>query len=404
VAQFDSVQLMKLMNTYKPAHLEFSHGKGLWLYDMQGKAYLDGIAGIAVNSLGHAHPEFTYRVQSQLQNLVHVSNLYRIPQQEEAAEKLCRLAAMDRVFFCNSGAEANEAALKLSRLYAGKKGLKKPKTIVFEGAFHGRTLATLSASAGEKVKKGFFSLEGDFIRVALNDVQAVEAAAKDASAIFIEPVQGEGGVLPCAPGFLKSLREIADQQDLLFMADEVQTGNGRTGTYFAYEQDSILPDVLTTAKGLGNGLPIGACLVRGKAAELFTPGSHGSTFGGNPLVCAAANAVMDIVEHENLHERAGDLGLFLKQGLEDLKSPLVQEIRVRGLMIGVELTEEIPGLTELGHNKGILFNVTQKKVLRLLPPLIISYKEAQEMIDRIGKVLYDAVNLISEKTYQGGKV
>jgi acetylornithine/N-succinyldiaminopimelate aminotransferase len=377
-----------LMDTYKRQPIAFVRGAGSWLEDESGRRYLDALTGLAVNGLGHAHPRVTRAIADQASAVVHTSNLYRIPLQERLATRLCEMSGMERVFFGNSGAEANEAAIKIARLYGHGKGIDRPAIIVMETSFHGRTMATLTATGSRKVQAGFEPLLTGFLRAPFNDVEAVEKIAENADevvAILVEPVQGEGGIAVPASDYLAKLRAICDKQGWLLMLDEVQTGNGRTGKFFAYQHTGIVPDVVTTAKGLGNGVPIGACLARGPAAAVFGPGNHGSTFGGNPLVCAAACAVLDALEADGLMDRARVLG---DRMLSALRSRLagnnhVRDIRGFGLMIGIELAEPCGELVAQGLDAGILINVTRDNVVRLLPPLTMSDDEADLIIDKV---------------------
>lgn len=377
-----------LMNTYGTRTLTLTKGAGSRVWDDQGKSYLDAISGIAVCGLGHAHPAVTAAISQQAATLLHVSNLYNIPQQQRLADLLIEQSGMQKAFFSNSGAEANEAAIKIARKYGNDKGVKNPAIIVMANSFHGRTLATLSATGNSKVQIGFEPLVEGFIRVPYNDVAAVEAAANEHPnivAILVEPVQGEGGVRVPAADYLNQLRAICDAHDWLLMLDEIQTGNGRTGTYFAFQHNGILPDVVTTAKGLGNGMPIGACLAAGKAADVLQPGNHGTTFGGNPLACSAGIAVIETLKAENLVARARQLGDKL---LADLKAalanhPKVVDIRGKGLMIGIELNAPCPDLVEKGRAKGILINVTSVNTIRLLPTFILTDAEAEELVTKV---------------------
>jgi acetylornithine/N-succinyldiaminopimelate aminotransferase len=377
-----------LMNTYGTRTLTLTKGAGSRVWDDQGKSYLDAISGIAVCGLGHAHPAVTAAISQQAATLLHVSNLYNIPQQQRLADLLIEQSGMQKAFFSNSGAEANEAAIKIARKYGNDKGVKNPAIIVMANSFHGRTLATLSATGNSKVQIGFEPLVEGFIRVPYNDVAAVEAAANEHPnivAILVEPVQGEGGVRVPAADYLNQLRAICDAHDWLLMLDEIQTGNGRTGTYFAFQHNGILPDVVTTAKGLGNGMPIGACLAAGKAADVLQPGNHGTTFGGNPLACSAGIAVIETLKAENLVARARQLGDKL---LADFKAalanhPKVVDIRGKGLMIGIELNAPCPELVEKGRAKGILINVTSVNTIRLLPTFILTDAEAAELVTKV---------------------
>ena len=367
------------MPTYARLPVSFERGEGAWLWDSQGKPYLDALSGIAVCNLGHAHPAVTAALVEQAGRLLHTSNLYRIENQEALADALADASGMDNVFFCNSGAEANEAAIKLARKYGHGLGVDEPVIIVMEGSFHGRTLATLSATGNRKIQEGFEPLVGGFLRVPYDDIDAILAIDNpNVVAILAEPVQGEGGVRIPDPGFLKRLREISDQQRWLLMLDEVQTGMGRTGSLFAFQQAGISPDVVTLAKGLGNGVPIGACLARGLAAGALTAGKHGSTFGGNPLACAAALAVMKTLRDESLPERAGILGDSLAQAFrEELAgNPHVVEVRNLGLMLGIQLDRPCGELVGLALGQGLLINVTADSTIRLLPPLILTDRDA----------------------------
>jgi acetylornithine aminotransferase len=377
-----------LMTTYARQAVSFSHGQGAELFDTDGKAYLDALSGIAVCGLGHAHPAVTQAVCDQAGKLIHTSNLYGIELQSLLADKLTAVSGMDRVFFANSGAEANEAAIKLARLYGHNKGIKQPTIIVMEGSFHGRTMATLTATGSRKVQAGFEPLVQGFIRVPYNDLDAVRAVADNSDevvAVLVEPLQGEGGINLPAADYLNGLREICDANDWLLMLDEIQTGIGRSGKWFAHQHNGIKPDVMTLAKALGNGVPIGACVAAGEAAEVLTPGSHGSTFGGNPLACAAALAVLDTIENEKLVERAAALGQHLFDGFKArlAEQPMVKEIRGMGLLIGIELNEACPELVAAALEKGMLINVTANTVIRLLPPLIMSDAQAQQVIDTV---------------------
>ncbi len=373
-----------LMPTYSRLPVTFTHGEGCYLFDTQGKRYLDGLCGISVTNLGHAHPAVTTAIQEQAGRLLHTSNLYQIGAQEELAQKLADITGMESCFFGNSGAEANEAAIKLARLYGHQRGVKRPSIIVLEDAFHGRTLATLSATGNRKIQAGFEPLVSGFLRAPRNDIEALRQIAAnnpDVVAVLAEPIQGEGGIRPLDTDYLLALRELCNQQNWLLMFDEVQTGNGRTGTYFAYQSVGLTPDVVTTAKGLGNGVPIGACLARGAAAGVFAPGHHGSTYGGNPLACAAALAVVNTVIDENLGQQATERGQLIRDSLMaalDDDSAVV-EIRGRGLMLGIELTRDCGELPAAALAKGLLINVTAGNTIRLLPPLIISRDESLEL-------------------------
>ena len=377
-----------VMSTYNRLPVSFSHGEGVWLVDEQDKRYLDAISGIGVNALGHAHPKLTRRIQEQAGELLHSSNLYGVKNQQALADALCALSGMDNVFFCNSGAEGNEAALKLARLYGHKRDIARPTVVVMEGAFHGRTLATLTASGSRKVQAGFEPLVNGFTRAPFGDIKALENIAKnnhDVCAVLLEPIQGEGGINLLPEGFLEQLRALCDKNQWLLMLDEVQTGNGRTGKYFAYQHSSVMPDVVVTAKGLGGGIPIGACLARGEAAELFKPGNHGTTFGGNPLACAAGLAVVDTLQNDKLIDNSAQRGQQLLDGLKERLGKLsgVVAIRGQGLMVCIELAGACGELVQQGLDAGLLINVTSDKVVRLLPPLIINQQEVQQLIDNL---------------------
>lgn len=385
--------LEPVMKTYNRLSVAFERGEGAWLYDTDGNKYLDALSGIAVTGLGHAHPAVTHAISEQAARLMHTSNLYSIPLQEQLAERLTRISGMDNVFFGNSGAEANEAAIKIARRYGHEKGIDLPTIIVMDNSFHGRTMATLSATGNRSAQAGFEPLVAGFVRAPFNDVDAIRTIAANnpnVVAILVEPIQGESGVMIPADDYLAQLRDICDEQDWLLMLDEVQTGNGRTGTYFAYQQSGIVPDVVTTAKGLGNGMPIGACLASGKAAKVFAPGNHGSTFGGNPLASAAALAVVDTICNEGLAERAKELGERIVNGFRDQLSgaEYVKEVRGRGLMIAIELAEAGTELAVLSKVKGVLLNVTGGgKIVRMLPPLIMSDTEADLLVNTISKLI-----------------
>lgn len=374
-----------VMNTYSRLPLAFTHGEGVWLWDESGRRYLDALAGIAVSTLGHGHPKLSRILSEQVHRLIHTSNLYRIGAQEKLADKLCGVSGMDNVFFCNSGCEANEAAIKLARLYGHAKGIDSPAIIVMENAFHGRTLATLSATGNRKVQAGFEPLVSGFVRVPFNDIETVrQVTAHNSSvvAVLVEPIQGEGGINVSAIEYLRNLREVCNQQRWLLMLDEVQCGIGRTGQWFVYQHAGFVPDVLTLAKGLGSGVPIGACLAHGEAASIFKPGNHGSTFGGNPLACAAALATLEIVEEENLLQNALAMGKVIREGLADALEGAagVREIRGRGLMIGVELNRPCGDLVQRALEQGLLINVTMDNVIRLLPPLVLRENEAKQIV------------------------
>ncbi|WP_434607678.1 aspartate aminotransferase family protein [Pseudomonas sp. D2-30] len=377
-----------LMSTYQPLALSFTHGLGTRLWDQDGREYLDAVAGVAVTNVGHSHPRLVAAISEQAGLLLHTSNLYSIDWQQRLAGKLTQLSGMDRAFFNNSGAEANETALKLARLHGWHKGVEQPLVVVMDNAFHGRTLGTMSASDGPSVRLGFNRLPGDFIKVPFGDLAALEKIQQTHGerivAILVEPIQGESGVQVAPPGYLRALRDLCSRRAWLLMLDEIQTGIGRTGQWFAFQHEGIVPDVMTLAKGLGNGVPIGACLARGKAAELFTPGSHGSTFGGNPLACRVGCTVLDIIEEQGLVANAGRQGAQLLSRLraELADNPNVLEVRGQGLMIGIELKQPVRDLTfRAARDHGLLINVTRGKTIRLLPPLTIDGREV-EMIAR----------------------
>ena len=381
-----------LMSTYKRLPIQFERGKGIWLWDTEHKQYLDALSGIAVCGLGHAHPAVTKAITEQAGLLVHTSNLYGIPLQEQLAERLCGLANMDRVFFSNSGAEANEAAIKIARLYGHSKDINCPAIIVMENSFHGRTMATLTATGNRKVQAGFEPLVRGFIRVPYNDLDAIRAVAankSDTVAVLVEPVQGEGGVNIPDAAYLEGVRTLCDENDWLMMLDEIQTGMGRTGKWFAYQHSDLQPDVVTLAKALGNGVPIGACLARGQAAEMMQPGSHGTTFGGNPLACSAALAVLDTMEQEQLVMQAAERGQQLLDGFAlTLQSREgVTEIRGCGLMIGIELDRPCTELVGKALSQGLLINVTAERVVRLLPPLITSEKQVDMIVEQVSDLI-----------------
>ncbi len=384
--------MTSLMNTYGTRTLTLVKGEGSRVWDDQGKSYLDAISGIAVCALGYSHPAVTKAIAEQAGTLIHTSNLYNIPQQQRLGDLLIKVSGMDKAFFSNSGAEANEAAIKIARKYGNDKGVKSPTVIVMNNSFHGRTMATLTATGNTKVQIGFEPLVEGFVRVPYDDVPAVKAAIaehKNIVAILVEPVQGEGGVRVPAKNYLNELRALADQHGLLLMLDEIQTGNGRTGTYFAYQHNGILPDVVTTAKGLGNGMPIGACLARGKAADVLQAGNHGTTFGGNPLACSAGIAVVETLQGAGLIERAKTLGDKL---LNDFKTALanndkVVDIRGKGLMIGIELNAPCGDLVQKGRDSGVLINVTAMNTIRLLPTFILTDAEADELVAKVVKLV-----------------
>ena len=383
-----------LMNTYGRLPVAFTHGTGCRLYDEQGKSYLDALAGIAVNTLGHNHPRLAAALGAQVARLIHVSNIYRVAEAEAASDRLAAISHMDEVFFCNSGCEANEAAIKLARMYGHQQGIEQPAIIVMEHAFHGRTLATLSATGNRKVQAGFEPLVAGFVRVPFDDFAAIEQVAAhnpNIVAVLFEPIQGEGGINIAHHDYLKALRRICDDRKWLFMVDEVQCGIGRTGVWFAHQHAGVLPDVMTLAKGLGSGVPIGACLAAGRAAGVFKPGNHGSTFGGNPLACVAALTTLDVIESDRLMERATTLGDGIRDGLRAALAGVsgVIDIRGDGLMIGVELDRPCGDLVKQALAGGLLINVTADKVVRLLPPLVMSDAEAGELVALLGALIKD---------------
>ena len=373
------------MNTYGPRAATLVKGEGAWLWDDKGKKYLDALSGIAVCGLGHSHPSVAKAIAEQANVLTHCSNFFAIPNQEALAEKLCLASGMSKVFFGNSGAEANEAAIKMARLFGNKKGLKLPTVLVMDNAFHGRTLATLSASGGRRVQAGFEPLVSGFVRAPFNDIECLSIIADNnpnICAIFVEPIQGEGGIRIVSDDYLSKLREFCDEKDWLLMLDEVQTGNGRTGQYFCYQHSGITPDVVTTSKGLGNGMPIGACLASGKAADLLQPGNHGSTFGGNPLACAAALATINTIQADGLLDRATVVGERIMSGLRSELAGVehVKDIRGLGCMIGIELNKPCKSLFGMAMSKGLVINVTAESVIRLLPPFIMTDDEADLLV------------------------
>lgn len=375
-----------LMNTYNRLPVAFTHGEGVWLYDVDGKRYLDALAGIAVNTLGHAHPKLVQALTHQAGRLIHTSNIYRIPQQEALSDKLAEISGLEEVFFCNSGCEANEAAIKLARLYGHGKGIDQPAIVVMERAFHGRTLATLSATGSRKVQAGFEPLVSGFVRVPYNDVAAVEQLAahnQNVVAVMLESIQGEGGINIADHDYLRALRRICDERGWLLIFDAVQCGMGRTGKWFGHQHAGIQVDVLTLAKGLGSGVPIGACVAGSRAAGTFKPGNHGSTFGGNPFACAAGLATIRTIEEDRLMASAAQIGEAIREGLREalVGVPGVVEVRGVGLMIGIELDRPCGELVGQALEAGLLINVTNDKVVRLLPPLVFSAEHARLLID-----------------------
>jgi acetylornithine/N-succinyldiaminopimelate aminotransferase len=381
-----------LMATYARLPVQFDRGEGVWLWDMDGRQYLDALGGIAVCALGHAHPGVAQAIAEQAARLVHTSNLYGITLQEQLADRLCGLSGMERAFFCNSGAEANEAAIKIARLYGHAKQIAVPTVIVMENSFHGRTLATLTATGNRKVQAGFEPLVQGFIRVPYNNLRAIETVADnsaDVVAVLVEPIQGEGGINVPDPDYLTGLRRICDEHSWLLMLDEIQTGMGRTGTWFAYQHSRVLPDVLTIAKALGNGVPIGACLARGTAAGIMHPGNHGTTFGGNPLAARAALAVIDTIERDELVKHADELGRQMLEGFRERLTgvPGVKEIRGLGLIIGIELDRPCAALVLRALDRGLLINVTAERVIRLLPPMVTTVHQSEKVVDKVSELV-----------------
>jgi acetylornithine aminotransferase len=373
-----------LMQTYAPQPVAFARGEGAWLWDTEGRKYLDALAGIAVNGLGHAHPVLTRAIAEQAGRLIHTSNLFRVAEQERLAERLCALSGMDNAFFTNSGSESNECAIKLARLHAHQRGIENASIVVMEKAWHGRTLATLSATGSRKAQAGFEPLMGGFVRVPYNDFEAIERISSNASivAVLMEVLQGEGGIHVADFEYLRRLRKICDQKQWLLMIDEVQSGIGRTGKWFAHQWAGITPDVMSLAKGLGSGVPVGACLARGAAAKVFKPGNHGTTFGGGPLVCVASLTTLDVIEKDGLLEHAARMGEVIQGGLKRELAGVagVKEVRGMGLMIGVELDRPCGAIVKRALDAGLVINVTADKVIRLLPPLIINEAEARQVV------------------------
>jgi acetylornithine aminotransferase len=381
-----------VMNTYARLPVALSHGNGSRVTDTEGRTYLDALSGIAVNTLGHQHPALVAAISAQAARLLHTSNLYRMPQQEELADKLAELSGMEEVFFCNSGCEANEAAIKLARFYGHQRGVDNPAIIVMEHSFHGRTLATLSATGNRKVQAGFEPLVSGFVRVPFDDLGAVRIAGehnRNVVAVMYEAIQGEGGIRLAGAEYQRGLRALCDENGWLMICDEVQCGMGRTGTWFGFQQASVRPDVVTLAKGLAGGVPIGACLAGGLAAHLFKPGHHGSTFGGNPLATTAALTVLGAIERENLLANAVTVGKIIQEGLAQALSgvPGVTGIRGMGLMIGVELDRPCGELAPQGLAAGLLINVTSERVVRLLPALNFTADEGRELVERLAALI-----------------
>ena len=385
------------MKTYAPLDITFEHGEGAYLWDTNKQQYLDALCGIAVCGLGHAHPAITKTISEQAAKLLHTSNLYKIDKQQHLADQLCDISGLSRVFFSNSGAEANEAAIKIARLFGHKKNIEIPNIIVMENSFHGRTMATLSATGNRKVQAGFEPLVQGFIRAPYNNIDAIKNIAENNNnvvAILVEPIQGEGGIQIPDHNYLNQLREICDQKNWLLMLDEIQTGMARTGEWFAFQHNNIQPDVMTLAKALGNGVPIGACLANEKAGEVFQPGNHGSTFGGNPLMCATASTVIDTIKSENLKSNAGKMGEYIVHAFKDKLEQVagVDEIRGLGLMIGIELNsdylkQDCTELVKLALQQHLLINVTAGNVIRLLPPLIINQQQADTIVNTVSELV-----------------
>ncbi len=380
------------MNTYMRLPVTFVKGRGVWLWDDQGRKYLDALAGIAVCSIGHCHPKLVQAISEQAGMLIHTSNLYHIDKQEKLAKKLAMLSGLNKAFFCNSGAEANETAIKLARLYGHNKGVDLPTIIVMEQSFHGRTMATLTASGNRKVQAGFEPLLTGFARVPFNDLEAIEQVAvhnKNVVAILVEPYQGEGGVNVPQENYLKGLRQICDKNGWLLMLDEVQCGIGRSGKWFAFQNSEIIPDVITLAKGLGSGVPIGACLAGNIAGEVFKPGNHASTFGGNPLACSAAITTLDVIEEEGLMFNALEKGNFMRKSFQAQLGNVdnVTQIRGQGLMIGIELSKPCGDLVKNALKQGLLLNVTSDKVVRLLPSLAINQNETEQIVNMVSTLI-----------------
>ena len=383
-----TVQSPHVMNTYGRLPIAMSHGQGLRVWDTQGKVYLDALAGIAVNTLGHNHPKLVPALQDQVAKLIHCCNYYHVPGQEQLAAKLVALSGMTNVFFCSSGLEANEAALKLARKFGHDKGIDRPEIVVYERAFHGRSIATLSATGNTKIQKGFEPLVEGFIRVPVNDIAALKQATEgnpNVVAVFLETIQGEGGINPMRAEYLQAVRQLCNERDWLMMVDEVQCGMGRTGKWFAHQWAGITPDVMPLAKGLGSGVPIGAVVAGPRAAHIFQPGNHGTTFGGNPLAMRAGIETIRIMEEDGLLLNATEVGAYLKPALQTQLGQLagVKEVRGQGLMIGVELEKPCSVLTERAAQAGLLLSVTADSVIRLVPPLIITKQEADELMSRL---------------------
>lgn len=401
--QAEETMTSHIMPTYNRLPVTFERGEGVWLLDEDNNRYLDALSGIAVCNLGHAHPAVHKAICEQSKKLLHTSNIYKIPNQELLADKLTEKSGMDNVFFCNSGAEANEAAIKLARKYGHEKGIENPAIIVMAKSFHGRTLATLSATGNSKIQQGFAPLVEGFVRVPYNDISAIKQALehnKNIVAVLVEPIQGEGGINIPAADYLNQIRSLCDEHELLMMLDEIQSGIGRTGKFLAFQHNNIIPDVCTLAKALGNGVPIGACLARGKAAQLLTAGAHGSTFGGNPLACNAALAVLAALDEENLIEQAGQKGQAICAGfIEHLQgNPHIVDIRNKGLMIGIELDSPCADLVKLALQQRLLINVTNETTIRLLPPLIIDEQQIKLLVETLSTIITDYTKKTTQET------
>lgn len=383
-----------VMNTYARLPVAFTHGDGVWLHDETGKRYLDALSGIAVSTLGHNHPRLVRAISQQASRVLHTSNLYGIPLQDRLGDRLAELSGMEEVFFCNSGCEANEAAIKLARMFGHQKGVELPTIIVMENAFHGRTMATLSATGNRKAQAGFEPLVSGFVRVPYKDIAAIRQAVEhnhQVVAVMLEMIQGEGGINIADDAFQREVRALCDERGLLMICDEVQCGVGRTGRWFGWQHAGVMPDVMTLAKGLGSGVPIGACLTAGRAAGLFKPGNHGSTFGGNPLACAAGLATLDAIADDRLMENAVQVGNEIRAGLAEALKGVdgVVEIRGKGLMIGIELDRPCGELVKRGLDAGLLINVTAERVVRLLPALVFTSVDAQTLVDALAPLIRD---------------
>jgi len=385
-----------LMHTYSPQDVAFARGEGAWLWDTAGRKYLDALAGIAVNGLGHDHPDLVRAISEQAKRLIHVSNLFQVPEQEKLAAKLCEISGMDNAFFANSGAEANECAIKLARLHGHQRGIENAQIVVMEKAWHGRTLATLSATGSRKAQAGFEPLMGGFLRVPYNDFAAIERLAENGSvvAVLMEVLQGEGGIHVADADYLRKVRALCDQREWLLMVDEVQSGIGRTGKWLAHQWTGIVPDVITLAKGLASGVPIGACLARGGAAKVFKPGNHGTTFGGGPLVSVAALTTLDVIEKDGLLANAERVGKVIREGLAAALSGVagVKEIRGMGLMLGIELDRPCGEIVRRALDAGLVINVTAERVIRLLPPLIMTEAQGRELVSILAPLVKDFVS------------